>query len=246
MDLPAAIPPVRKSVEVPATPQEAFALFTRRPADWWPRDHRIVERRRDIVFEPFRGGRWYERDTAGTERDWGHVLDWAPPRRLRLHLARLLLNGGHDSTASMITLGTLALLRHPDQLRLLRDDPGLAPQAVEELLRLLSITDLTTPRVAKTELEIGGVTITTLAREAVRNSSDVPSKPGLRKSMIDDSSARLFSTGVPVSATRCPASSRRTALAARDRLVFTACAPSSTTRLHPYPASSSMSRLAVA
>src|SRR5689334_17218224 len=39
-----------------------------------------------------------------------------------------------------------------------------------------------------------------------------------------------FSTGVPVSATRCPAGSRRTALAACDRLFLIACASSSTTR----------------
>ena len=50
--------------------------------------------------------------------------------------------------------------------------------------------------------------------------------------MIDHSSASRFSIGVPVSATRCPARSCRTALAARDRLFFTACASSSTTRFH--------------
>jgi cytochrome P450 len=76
-----------------------------------------------------------------------------------VHLTRLLLNGGHESTASMITLGTLALLRHPEQLRMLREDPGMTEQAVEEMLRLLSITELTTARVAKEDLEIGGVAI---------------------------------------------------------------------------------------
>ncbi|CKR64569.1 Uncharacterised protein [Mycobacterium tuberculosis] len=63
--------------------------------------------------------------------------------------------------------------------------------------------------------------------------------------MIDHSSASRFSIGVPVSATRCAARSRRTALAARDRLFFTAWASSSTTRFHSYSASSSMSRVAV-
>ena len=48
--------------------------------------------------------------------------------------------------------------------------------------------------------------------------------------MIDHSSASRFSTGVPVSATRCAARSCRMALAARDRLFFIACASSSTTR----------------
>jgi hypothetical protein len=50
--------------------------------------------------------------------------------------------------------------------------------------------------------------------------------------MIDHSSASRFSIGVPVSATRCSARNRRTAFAARDRLFFTACASSSTTRFH--------------
>jgi cytochrome P450 len=76
-----------------------------------------------------------------------------------VHLTRLLFNGGHESTASMIALGTLALLRHPDQLALLRKDPDLAPAAVEELLRYLSVTDLTTARVARTNLEISGTSI---------------------------------------------------------------------------------------
>ena len=64
--------------------------------------------------------------------------------------------------------------------------------------------------------------------------------------MTDHNSANRFSTGVPVSATRCSASSRRTALAPRDRLFLTACASSSTTRFHWCAASSSISRVAVA
>ncbi|WP_328980584.1 cytochrome P450 [Streptomyces canus] len=75
------------------------------------------------------------------------------------NLTRLLLNGGHDSTASMISLGVLTLLRHPDQLQALKDDPALAPKAVEELLRFLNVTDLTTARVAVEELKIGGVRV---------------------------------------------------------------------------------------
>lgn len=76
-----------------------------------------------------------------------------------VHLTRLLFNGGHESTASMIALGTLALLCHPEQLDLLRGDPDLAPAAVEELLRYLSVTDLTTARVARTGLTISGTEV---------------------------------------------------------------------------------------
>ncbi|WP_410599452.1 cytochrome P450 [Amycolatopsis sp. lyj-90] len=73
-------------------------------------------------------------------------------------LGQLLLVAGHDTTASMIALGTIALLTHPDQLRELRDgdDPAAVAGAVEELLRYLSITHTEARRVAREDLEIGG------------------------------------------------------------------------------------------
>ena len=49
--------------------------------------------------------------------------------------AALLLMAGHEATVNAIGNGVLALLRHPDQWRRLRADPGLDATAVEELLR---------------------------------------------------------------------------------------------------------------
>jgi len=76
-------------------------------------------------------------------------------------LTHLLLLAGHETTANMITLGTLALLRHPGQLTQLRDadDPKLVARAVEELLRYLSIVHTGLRRLALADIEIAGQVI---------------------------------------------------------------------------------------
>ena len=74
-------------------------------------------------------------------------------------IAGLLLPAGHETTANMLALATLALLTHPDQLAAVRDDPGAATGAMEELLRYLSIVNTVMPRVTTTEVEIAGVRI---------------------------------------------------------------------------------------
>ena len=73
----------------------------------------------------------------------------------------LLLIAGHETTANMIALGTLALLEHPDQLAVLReaDDPKLVASATEELLRYLTIVHSGLRRVALADIEIGEQTI---------------------------------------------------------------------------------------
>jgi cytochrome P450 len=74
-------------------------------------------------------------------------------------IAGLLLIAGHETTSNMLGLGTLALLRHPEQLALVRDDPAAVAPAVEELLRFLGIVHSGIPRTTTRDVEVGGVAI---------------------------------------------------------------------------------------
>ncbi|MFM9634864.1 cytochrome P450 [Streptomyces galilaeus] len=78
--------------------------------------------------------------------------------RQATEMALLLLIAGHETTANMIALGTLALLHNPDQLALLResDDPKFVAGAVEELLRYLHITHLGRRRAVTEDIEVAG------------------------------------------------------------------------------------------
>jgi cytochrome P450 len=71
----------------------------------------------------------------------------------------LLLIAGHETTANMISLGTLALLNRPDQLAALRADPSKTLGAVEELLREFTIAEFVTSRVAVRDTVVGGVEV---------------------------------------------------------------------------------------
>ncbi|WP_099023790.1 cytochrome P450 [Mycolicibacterium palauense] len=72
-----------------------------------------------------------------------------------------LLIAGHETTANMIGIGVLALLENPEQADLLRntEDPKLIANAVEELMRYLSIIQNGQRRVALEDIEIAGETI---------------------------------------------------------------------------------------
>ena len=66
--------------------------------------------------------------------------------------------GGQETTTNLIGNGLLTLLRNPDQLQRLRDEPTLIPSAVEELLRYESPSQHTA-RIARTDIELGGTAI---------------------------------------------------------------------------------------
>ncbi|MGW3989559.1 cytochrome P450 [Streptomyces sp. NPDC004830] len=72
--------------------------------------------------------------------------------------AFLLLLAGHETTVNQLALGTFALLEHPDQAAALRAEPDLMPDAVEELMRYLSVADIFY-RYATEDIELGGETV---------------------------------------------------------------------------------------
>jgi cytochrome P450 len=74
-------------------------------------------------------------------------------------IGNLLLVAGHETTANMLGIGTLALLRHPEQLALLRDDPHIVERAVDELVRYVSIPNHGEIRTATADVTINGTLI---------------------------------------------------------------------------------------
>jgi uncharacterized protein YndB with AHSA1/START domain len=69
--------------EVGAPADQAFDAWTQRCSMWWPPAHTISGEPSAITFEPRPGGRIVELASSGVEHEWGTVLDWEPPRRLR-------------------------------------------------------------------------------------------------------------------------------------------------------------------
>jgi cytochrome P450 len=74
-------------------------------------------------------------------------------------LADGLLTGGLETTASMLALGGLVLLRDPDTFQLIHDNDDAIDNFVEELLRYLTVVQVAFPRFAREDIEIGGETI---------------------------------------------------------------------------------------
>lgn len=76
-----------------------------------------------------------------------------------LAMVLVLLIAGHETTINLIASGSLALLEHPDQMRLLRQRPELIKSAVEELVRYTGPVEQATERYSREEVNLHGVTI---------------------------------------------------------------------------------------
>jgi hypothetical protein len=75
------VDPVRVEARVRRSIDDAFDLFTRDVGAWWPLDRASFggDRALEVHFEPYVGGRFYERYTDGEEHTGGRVLRWDPP-----------------------------------------------------------------------------------------------------------------------------------------------------------------------
>ena len=77
------VPDINGKITVSVPVEQAFRVFTSSFDSWWPREYHFGQAEMaEAILEPGEGGRWYERGTDGTERDWGRVLVWEPPQRL--------------------------------------------------------------------------------------------------------------------------------------------------------------------
>lgn len=95
-----------------------------------------------------------ERDDLVSRLVHGQLLPGHLSREGTRRMLLDLLIGGLDTTSSMIALGTVLLLENPEQVALLSDDPGLWPQAVEELLRYLTIAQFIGSRTALADVSV--------------------------------------------------------------------------------------------
>lgn len=79
--------PIRKSLNVPLRPKEAFALFTENLADWWPTESHSLSAGdgavpKDVVVDPREGGFITETKQDGEKGRWGTITEWNPGQSL--------------------------------------------------------------------------------------------------------------------------------------------------------------------
>ena len=109
--------PIKKSIEVQCSPEDAFSLFTAGMSSWWPTAVHSISQERiaKVVFEERAGGNIYEVRDDGETYPWGDVITWDPPARFVMHW----YPGRGPDTAQEVELrfsktkdGTLVELEH--------------------------------------------------------------------------------------------------------------------------------------
>lgn len=85
-----------------------------------------------------------------------HVLPGHLSHDLAVKMCDLMMMAGHETTANQICLGVMAFVEHPEQLKRLRADPDLLPNAIEEMLRYHTIVQFNGMRLAIEDVEIDG------------------------------------------------------------------------------------------
>lgn len=147
---------LRKSVRVAASVERAFSVFVEQMETWWPASHHIGKDPFETIFvEPRVGGRWYERNTAGEQCDWGTVLAWDPPYRVRFswhvgpqgdgkvwgydpdmgRASEVEIRFIAEGAGTLVELEHSKLERHGEnahELRMLFDSPGAWTQILAE------------------------------------------------------------------------------------------------------------------
>ena len=80
-----ALPPIKRSISVSWSQEAAFKRFTAEFGSWWPRQTHSIggDRIRQLIFEQQVGGRIYEEHKDGRRFQWGQVIVWEPPQRIK-------------------------------------------------------------------------------------------------------------------------------------------------------------------
>ena len=109
---------------------------------------------------------------VGAERESDRLTD-----AQLLSTAITLFLGGHDTTTQLIALGMSALVRHPDQLALVRERPDLVGAAVDEMLRFDAPFQMNL-RYVRESVAIGGRTLQAgdLVRQALGSANRDPAR----------------------------------------------------------------------
>ncbi|MFQ1701590.1 SRPBCC domain-containing protein [Loktanella agnita] len=94
--------PIEKSVTVPLDPADAFALFTRDIATWWPGDSPAGREKRpkNIRFDDHKDGTISEIMADGSQQIWGRILAYDPGS----YLAFTWFPGRSEDDATIVTV----------------------------------------------------------------------------------------------------------------------------------------------